>query len=106
DSFQKMHEIQRQSLHCVRMEEVGAVFKSARIASALLVQIKTQVKRGELEINMKAADVQVANSRGRLRQHRQQHLKDRVPARIPFKFQIFHHGFKRQVRVGEGIERR
>src|SRR2546422_11662906 len=68
--------------------------------------MKTQIKLGELQIKMKATDFQVANSRGSGGQHLQQDLKDRVPAWVPFKLQVFHHGFERQVAVGKGVEHR
>ena len=68
--------------------------------------MKTQIKLGELQIKIKAADLQVAKVRRGFGQHLQQDLKDRVPAWVPFKLQVFHHGFERQVAVGKGVERR
>src|SRR5256885_4442587 len=68
--------------------------------------MKTQIKLGELQIKIKAADLQVAKVRRGFGQHLQQDLKDWVPARVPFKLQVLHHGFKRQVAVGKGVERR
>ena len=67
--------------------------------------MKTQIKLGELQIKMKAADLQVAHSRGRAGQDLQHDLKDRVPAWVPFKLEVLHQGFERQVAVGKGIER-
>ena len=54
---------------------------------------------------MKAADVQVADSRRGAGQHLQHDLKDRIPAWVPFKLQVLRQGFEGQVAVGKGIER-
>src|SRR5438093_13035070 len=54
---------------------------------------------------MKAADVQVADSRRGAGQHLQHDLKDRIPAWVPLKLQMLRQGFEGQVAVGKGIER-
>src|SRR6266511_4529703 len=101
-----MHEVLRQSFYRVGMEKVRAVFKSGRITSSVLVQMKTQIKLGRFQIEVVRADGQFSKLQLLGRHHLQNDLKNGVATRIPFKFQVFNSGFKRQVRVGKGIERR
>ena len=93
DRMQEMDEILRQSLNGLRVEQIGAVLESSVVTSRVLVEMKSQIKRGELQIKIKATDIQVANSAGIRGQHLQGDLKDWVPTWVPFKFQVFHHHF-------------
>ncbi|MND06837.1 hypothetical protein D3C83_284660 [compost metagenome] len=54
---------------------------------------------------MKVADFEVSDLRRRRRQDLQHDLKERVPARVPFEFQMVDHDLERQVVVGKSVER-
>ena len=71
----------------------------------ILVEVKAQIELGDLQVKMKPADLEVANSRD-CRQRLQRPLKDRVSARVTFNCQMPQHGFKRYVAMGERVERR
>src|SRR2546430_13364131 len=98
--------MRRQSLDGLSAGQVGTVLEPSQVAAAFLVEMKAQIELGDLQIEMKAADLQVTDSRGSGGQDLQHDLKDGVAAGIPCKGQVFHHGFERQVARGKGIERR
>src|SRR5262245_55134323 len=99
-----MYEIPRQSFYCVGLEKVRAILKSRRITFGHLVQMKTQIKLGRLRIEVEGSDLQISKFQLLGRHNLQNDLKNGIAAWIPFKFQVFNGGFKRQVRIGEGIQ--
>src|SRR5947207_596777 len=98
--------MRRQSLDGLSAEQVGAVLEPSQVGSGFFVEMQTQIELGKLQIKMKGADLQVCESRGRRGQDLQHDLKDGVAARIPYKRQVLHQGFERQVARGKGVQRR
>src|SRR2546422_9289588 len=104
--FEKSLEMCAEASDGLGFKQIRAVLESAVVTVRFLVEMKAQIELRELQIEIEAADLQIAKLGGHCGRYLQDDLKDRIATRVPFEFQVLHHGFERQIGVRKGLEHR